>query len=137
MKNILYMLIAAAVAVLAYDYVMRDKLEPPPPAQTVAAPVSRTISCATCGGQGKLIDNSGVKKIGYRCPVCSGRGTITMTGKTACEYCRGFGRVPANHDGSREVRNSFQNEGGGSRASRIISQRCPICEGSGIASRNP
>jgi len=50
-------------------------------------------TCATCGGQGRVMQQGlgGMFRIATACPHCSGRGTIITD---PCETCRGKGRVP-------------------------------------------
>jgi molecular chaperone DnaJ len=53
--------------------------------------------CATCGGQGQVMINSGYFRLAQTCPACHGQGRVI---KEACPTCRGNGhnRVVRNID---------------------------------------
>ncbi len=51
---------------------------------------SSTVTCKTCGGQGKVIQSQGFFRVQTVCPACRGRGT---TIKDPCGSCSGSGRV--------------------------------------------
>lgn len=59
---------------------------------TGAKPGSSPITCATCGGQGKVQQAGlgGMFRMVTACPACRGRGTVV---KDKCENCQGKGRV--------------------------------------------
>jgi hypothetical protein len=129
-----HMLILATGLAVVYYFLEQKREEAAKPIPTSAnatnSPAPAKVVCTQCSGLGKLVDESGVKKTGYRCPVCSGRGSISAAAGKVCNYCRGFGRVPSNHGNSSS--SASRSEGGGASAKRVIAQRCPICEGSGI-----
>jgi len=130
------MLILAIGLAVAYYFLEQRREESASPitasANGVISSASVKVVCTQCSGIGKIVDETGIKKLGYRCPVCSGRGSIAAPSGKACQYCRGFGRVPSNHGKSSGSLTLSDNGGGGTTAKRIIAQRCPICEGSGI-----
>ena len=51
---------------------------------------SSSVSCRTCGGQGKVIQSQGFFRVQTVCPACRGKGT---TIKDPCTGCGGSGRV--------------------------------------------
>ncbi len=58
-----------------------------------AKPGTKPDKCATCGGQGQVMQSGlgGMFRMVTTCPTCSGRGTVI---KERCESCKGAGRVP-------------------------------------------
>lgn len=60
---------------------------------TGAKPGSKPITCATCGGHGKVQQTGlgGMFRMVVACPACAGRGKII---KDHCDACRGKGRIP-------------------------------------------
>ncbi len=46
--------------------------------------------CATCGGQGQVIQSQGFFRFQTTCPACRGRGTVV---KDSCQACNGQGRL--------------------------------------------
>ena len=46
--------------------------------------------CATCGGQGQVIQSQGFFRFQTPCPACRGRGVVV---KDPCQSCHGQGRV--------------------------------------------
>lgn len=54
---------------------------------------SHPKQCATCGGQGRVMQQGlgGMFRIATACPTCRGRGTVI---EDPCDTCRGKGRVP-------------------------------------------
>jgi molecular chaperone DnaJ len=58
-----------------------------------AKPGSKPITCATCGGHGKVQQAGlgGMFRMVTACPACAGRGTVI---KDKCDACSGRGRVP-------------------------------------------
>jgi len=60
---------------------------------TGAKPGSKPVTCATCGGQGRVQQAGlgGMFRMVTACPHCGGRGKIV---KDLCEACRGKGRQP-------------------------------------------
>ena len=57
---------------------------------TGAAPGSRRVSCATCGGSGYVIGGSGWFQVRQTCPHCGGEGSVI---EKPCRTCRGTGHV--------------------------------------------
>jgi molecular chaperone DnaJ len=55
-----------------------------------AAPGSKPVVCATCGGRGQVIQSAGILRVQTSCPSCHGAG---KTIGTPCESCRGAGLV--------------------------------------------
>ncbi len=64
-----------------------------------ARPGTQPQQCNYCGGQGQVLQSSGIFSLRTTCPACRGRGTII---RDACHQCRGSGLV-ARHV-RREVR---------------------------------
>lgn len=59
---------------------------------------SAPSKCATCGGQGQVIQSQGFFRFQTACPACRGRGTVV---KDSCGSCNGQGRIMK--EVSREV----------------------------------
>lgn len=55
-----------------------------------ARPGSSPETCRYCGGQGQVIQSSGIFRVQTTCPSCRGQGKVI---KDACTTCRGAGRV--------------------------------------------
>ncbi|MGD9915257.1 MAG: molecular chaperone DnaJ [Rhizobiaceae bacterium] len=55
-----------------------------------AKPGTQPVTCATCGGHGKVRSTQGFFSIERTCPTCQGRG---QTIKDPCTKCAGHGRV--------------------------------------------
>ena len=53
-------------------------------------PGTSPVKCATCGGQGQVIQSQGFFKFQTTCPACRGRGTVV---KNSCQSCNGQGRL--------------------------------------------
>ncbi len=53
-------------------------------------PGTSPVKCATCGGQGQVIQSQGFFKFQTTCPACRGRGTVV---KNSCSSCNGQGRL--------------------------------------------
>ncbi|HMP91172.1 MAG TPA: hypothetical protein PJ991_13300 [Kiritimatiellia bacterium] len=91
------------------------------PKSNASQSTRKTVGCDTCGGIGKLVDESGAIKVGYTCPICNGQGKKTLPPNTTpCTYCKGLGNVA-------------KSAATGSR--RLTSQSCPICNGIGVAAK--
>ena len=56
-----------------------------------AEPGSSPTNCATCGGNGQVINSQGFFSVATTCPACRGAG---RTIKNPCTSCRGRGRKP-------------------------------------------
>ncbi|MCU0663039.1 MAG: molecular chaperone DnaJ [Myxococcota bacterium] len=56
-----------------------------------AAPGTRPSTCATCSGQGQVVQRTGFMTLATTCPICQGRGN---TIPHPCPTCRGLGRAP-------------------------------------------
>ncbi len=58
-----------------------------------AAAGTKPVKCATCGGQGRVMQQGlgGMFRIATACPHCAGRGVRI---ESPCAECRGKGRVP-------------------------------------------
>jgi len=128
MKGLLVFLVLILAGYGAYKLIepqVRPYISPPEPASapvTVSVPTApRDNECYACKGLGKLIDKSGVVEIGYACTICGGSGTKRLPANgNLCNHCKGMGKIPQ----KTSVGNA-----------RVISQRCPICGGSGISPR--
>jgi len=85
-----------------------------------------TIKCAFCDGTGK--DPWKAMSSLSNCPVCEGRGTVSMPGPlVACAYCHGTGRQP-------HTRLTCQVcKGAGHVTMAGPTATCPECDGSGKA----
>jgi len=55
-----------------------------------AAGGDKPVSCATCGGHGRVHSQSGFFTVERTCPTCAGRGEVI---KDPCRTCGGQGRV--------------------------------------------
>lgn len=124
---LLLLLIAGSGYYLYLNHIKEESRAQAPVITTTKAP----IKCSHCAGLGKLVDYSGDKKIGYRCPICNGLGQREPLRGVDCPYCQGFGKVPTKSLTEHRPlqRMDTQNRAGGER---MIAQRCPICEGNGI-----
>ena len=73
---------------------------------------SVTVTCKTCGGSGKVGDDtcstcSGARKVHETCDNCSGTGSVPCgrcgaTGKETCTLCNGTGKGLGSHHHSHE-----------------------------------
>ena len=80
---------------------------------------STTKTCATCGGQGRVVSSRGIFSIQQTCPRCEGRGKII---DKPCKVCHGTGRhdrtskiklkIPAGVDTGSRLRSSGNGEAG-------------------------
>lgn len=55
-----------------------------------AAPGSKRVTCATCGGRGQVIGGSGFFQVRQTCPRCGGEGSVI---EKPCKKCRGSGHI--------------------------------------------
>lgn len=86
---------------------------------TGAAPGSKTVTCSTCGGHGRVQVSRGFFSMTQTCPTCGGAGTVI---EKPCQKCGGEGRVeksskikikiPAGVDTGSRLRSSGQGEAG-------------------------
>lgn len=113
----------------------RQPVPEPPAAQRTVASKPGYIECPYCSGLGKLIDQSGVNQVGYRCPICHGNGKTQDKGAQACTICKGFGKVPMKQAGSSQRNSDISSGTGQAKNNRMIAQRCPVCRGSGLTSK--
>lgn len=56
-----------------------------------ARPGSEKVACEYCGGQGQVIQSSGIFRIQTTCPSCHGEGVVI---KEPCTLCKGSGFMP-------------------------------------------
>ena len=56
-----------------------------------ARPGTRPQTCHYCGGQGRVVQSTGIFSIQTACPSCKGRGSVITD---PCGACRGSGQVP-------------------------------------------
>ena len=56
-----------------------------------ARPGTQPEACSYCGGQGRVVQSTGIFSVQTTCPSCRGRGSIV---REACPDCRGAGLVP-------------------------------------------
>lgn len=83
---------------------------------TGAKPGTQPEACRYCGGQGRVIQSTGIFSVQTACPSCRGRGTVI---REPCSACRGSGyvlravtrevRIPAGVDNDTRLR--IQGEG--------------------------
>ncbi len=83
------------------------------------APGTSPVTCATCGGQGRVRVQQGFFTIERTCPACQGTGQVI---KDPCKACRGAGRVrkeralivniPAGVENGTRIRLSGEGEAG-------------------------
>jgi molecular chaperone DnaJ len=64
-----------------------------------AKPGTKAETCQYCGGQGRVVQSSGIFSVQTTCPACQGRGKLI---RQPCTACRGAGYVQAAV--SREVK---------------------------------
>lgn len=59
---------------------------------TGAEPGSKSVSCATCGGKGNIVESQrspfGVFSVSRECPTCHGKKTVP---EKLCSTCKGYG----------------------------------------------
>lgn len=82
-----------------------------------AKPGSSAVTCATCGGQGQVVQSAGILRVQTTCPQCQGAGRVI---EDACPDCRGRGflpekvkidvAIPAGVDDGMQVRLSGEGE---------------------------
>lgn len=126
MRILIFLLLACGIW---YLYTQHNLSSEPEITSTVKQE-SPEITCSYCKGMGKLVDDSGDKLVGYRCPICDGLGSKAIRESIACAYCKGFGKTPTPTSlKDRHPQNGTLSRGALSK--RLIAQRCPICEGSG------
>jgi molecular chaperone DnaJ len=56
-----------------------------------ARPGTQPQACQYCGGQGRVVQSTGIFSIQTACPSCKGRGSVIAD---PCPECRGSGQVP-------------------------------------------
>jgi len=56
----------------------------------VVDPEQRTVTCAVCGGSGKIMSKMKGSTSSIMCAACNGRGTRTIVGSSACPTCGGL-----------------------------------------------
>ncbi len=66
---------------------------------TGAKPGTKPVACRYCGGEGRVVQSTGIFAVQTTCPSCKGKGRVV---KDPCTSCKGTGFVAANV--SREVR---------------------------------
>jgi len=86
---------------------------------TGAKPNTKKVTCAKCGGSGKVVVSSGFFQLAQSCPKCQGEGSIITT---PCVDCRGEGRskitrkikvkIPAGVDDGSQLRVRGEGEAG-------------------------
>lgn len=120
---ILKLIMAGAIAYGGY-YAYENYYKPSKAAPVVSPAVEKPdtaglkkLECTLCKGLGRKTYRSGGSEIGYKCPVCDGAGARSIPANaTACNRCKGMAKVVVD-----------PNEN-----ARMVSQRCPLCQGSGI-----
>ena len=56
----------------------------------IVEPELRTVTCAACGGSGKIMSKMKGSTFGTPCTACNGRGTRTAVGSSTCPKCGGL-----------------------------------------------